>query len=85
MKCTCPEHSPFRWMESTTPSVFAEDPTFRAKGAEALSAGHIATAVVKRKRKEDANHGTVYGLAKDRKEAMLKAKRFHVYSKAGSK
>lgn len=85
MKCTCPQHSPFRWMERTTPSVFAEDPTFRAKGAEALSAGHIATAVVKRKRKEDANHGTLYGLAKDRKEAMLKAKRFHVYSKAGVK
>lgn len=83
MKCSCPEHSPFRWAERTTPSIFATDPLFMAKGKDMLSAGHIATEVVKRKRKENVNHGTMYGLSKDRKEAMLKAKRFHVYSKAG--
>lgn len=85
MKCTCPDHSPFKWMNRTTPSIFATDPLFMAKGANALSAGQIMTEVVKRKRKQDQNHGTIYGLAKDRKEAMLKAKQFHVYSKAGVK
>ncbi len=43
------------------------------------------TEVVKKKRKQNENHGTIYGLNKDREEAMLKAKRFHVYSKAGAK
>lgn len=85
MKCTCPQHSPFRWMERTTPSIFANDPIFKAKGADSLSAGHIMTEVVRKKRKQDQNHGTIYGLAKDRAEAIVKAKRFHVYSKAGTK
>ena len=85
MKCSCPEHSPFRWMERTTPSIFATDPVFKAKGVDSLSAGQIMTEVVRKKRKQDQSHGTIYGLAKDRKEAMLKAKRFHVYSKAGTK
>ena len=85
MKCRCPQHSPFRWMERTTPSIFANDPIFKAKGADSLSAGHIMTEVVRKKRKQDQSHGTIYGLAKDRAEAMVKAKRFHVYSKAGTK
>ena len=72
-------------MERTTPTIFATDPVFMAKGANALSAGQIMTEVVRKKRKQDQSHGTIYGLAKDRKEAMLKAKRFHVYSKAGAK
>ena len=85
MKCTCSEHSPFRWAERTIPSIFANDVTFMAKGDNALSAGHIATEVVKKKRKENQNHGTIYGLNKDREEAIIKAKRFHVYSRAGAK
>lgn len=85
MKCSCPEHSPFRWMERTTPSIFANDPIFMAKGANGLSAAQIMTDVVRKKRKQDQSHGTIYGLAKDRAEAMVKAKRFHVYSKAGVK
>lgn len=85
MKCTCTEHSPFLWKEHPRPSIFANDPSFRAKGADALSAGQIMTEVVRKKRKQDQSHGTIYGLANDRKEAMLKAKRFHVYSKAGTK
>jgi hypothetical protein len=85
MKCTCPEHSPFRWAERTTPSIFANDPMFKAKGDDLLSTGHIMTEVVKRKRKANVNHGTIYGLNKDREEAITKAKRFHVYSRAGTK
>lgn len=85
MKCSCPQHSPFRWMERTTPSIFATDPIFMAKGANGLSAAQIMTDVVRKKRKQDQSHGTIYGLAKDRAEAMVKAKRFHVYSKAGTK
>jgi hypothetical protein len=73
------------WYKNPRPSIFANDPVFKAKGANALSAGHIMTEVVKKKRKEDQNHGTIYGLIKDREEAMLKAKRFHMYSKAGTK
>jgi hypothetical protein len=85
MTCNCPPNSPFHWKENPRPSIFANDPVFKAKGANALSAGHIMTEVVKKKRKEDQNHGTIYGLIKDREEAMLKAKRFHMYSKAGTK
>lgn len=85
MTCTCPECSPFRWKEFPRPSIFADDPSFKAKGADALSAGHIMTEVVRKKRKQDQSHGTIYGLVNDRKEAMLKAKRFHMYSKAGTK
>lgn len=85
MKCKCPENSPFHWAERTTPSIFANDPQFMAKGDKALSAGHIASEVVKKKRKNNINHGTIYGLNKDREEAIIKAKRFHVFSKAGTK
>ena len=83
MTCNCPPSSPFLWKEHPRPSIFADDPVFKAKGANALSAGHIMTEVVKKKRKDNESHGTIYGLSKDREEAMLKAKRFHVFSKAG--
>jgi hypothetical protein len=85
MKCKCSPLSPFLWHQQTTPSIFANDPLFKGKGDHSLSAGHIMTEVVKKKRKQNENHGTIYGLNKDREEAMLKAKRFHVYSKAGAK
>lgn len=43
------------------------------------------TEVVKKKRKENESHGTIYGLVKYREKAIIKAKRFNMYSKAGTK
>ena len=80
-----PDADPFRWREHSTPSIFANDPAFMAKGVDSLSTSQIMTEVVKKKRKENKNHGTIYGLSKDREEAILKSKRFHVYSRAGDK
>jgi hypothetical protein len=40
--------------------------------------------VVKRKRDEGIEVGTIYGLNKERDEALLHAKRFHVFSKAAA-
>lgn len=85
MSCKCSNLSPFLWNKNRTPSIFADDPLFKSKNGTSLTAGQIMSEVVKRKRKENENHGTIYGLIKDREEAMLKAKRFHVYSKAGIK
>jgi hypothetical protein len=84
MKCTCPEHSPFHWKEHPRPSIFANDPFF--KGTQSgKTASQISTDVVKRKRDEGVQMGTIYGLNKERDEALLHAKRFHVFSKAGTK
>lgn len=77
--------SPFDWKKDPRPSIFANDPAFMAKGDNALSTSQIMTEVVKKKRKENKEHGTIYGLSKDREKAILKSKQFHVYSKAGSK
>jgi hypothetical protein len=49
------------------------------------TASQISTEVVKRKRDEGTDMGTIYGLNKERDEALLHAKRFHVFSKAGTK
>jgi hypothetical protein len=83
MTCNCTEHSPFRWAERKRSSIFADDVNFRTKDGK--TASQIATDVVARKRQENANHGTIYGLAKEREDAVIRSKLFHVYSKAGVK
>lgn len=84
MTCTCTQHSPFLWAQHPRPSIFADDPVFKAKQS-AKTGSQLATEVVERKRKDNIHHGTVYGLTKDREEAITRAKYFHMYSKAGVK
>lgn len=84
MTCTCHPSSPFLWQQNPQPSIFANDSAFKTKQS-AKTASQIATDVVARKRLENINHGTLYGLTKDREEAMIRAKYFHMYSKAGVK
>jgi hypothetical protein len=84
MTCTCHPLSPFHWQQHPRPSIFAEDSTFKAKQS-GKTASQISTEVVKRKRDEGIEVGTIYGLNKERDEALLHAKRFHMFSKAGTK
>ena len=84
MTCTCHPLSPFLWQQHPRPSIFAEDSTFKAKQS-GKTASQISTEVVKRKRDEGIEVGTIYGLNKERDEALLHAKRFHMFSKAGTK
>ena len=84
MTCTCHPLSPFLWQQDPRPSIFAEDSTFKAK-ISGKTASQISTEVVKRKRDQGIEVGTIYGLNKERDEALLHAKRFHMFSKAGTK
>ena len=84
MTCTCHPSSPFHWAEHPRPSIFAEDPFFKAKQS-AKTASQIATDVVARKRKDNINHGTIYGLAKERENAIIRSRLMNIYSKAGVK
>jgi hypothetical protein len=84
MTCNCHPLSPFHWQQHSRPSIFADDVLFKAKHS-GKTASQISTEVVKRKRDEGTDMGTIYGLNKERDEALLHAKRFHVFSKAGTK
>jgi hypothetical protein len=82
MTCTCHPLSPFHWQQHPRPSIFANDVLFKAKHS-GKTASQISTDVVKRKRDQGIEVGTIYGLNKERDEALLHAKRFHVFSKDG--
>jgi hypothetical protein len=74
MTCNCPQNSPFHWRDNTTPTIFATDPLFKANANTGLTTGQIMTNVVRRKRDEGVEAGTIYGLSHDRDEALYKAK-----------
>jgi hypothetical protein len=84
MTCTCHPSSPFLWQQNPRPSIFADDPLFKAKQS-AKTGSQLATEVVERKRKTNIHHGTIYGLAKEREDAIIRSKLMHIYSKAGVK
>ena len=84
MTCTCNQHSPFLWQQNPRPSIFADDPYFKAKQS-AKTGSQLASEVVARKRKTNIHHGTIYGLAKEREEAIIRSRLMHIYSKAGVK
>ena len=84
MTCTCNQHSPFLWAQHPRPSIFADDISFKAKQS-AKTASQIATEVVARKRKDNIHHGTVYGLQKEREDAVIRSRLMHIYSKEGVK
>jgi hypothetical protein len=82
MTCTCHPSSPFLWAQHPRPSIFADDPLFKAKQS-AKTGSQLATEVVERKRKTNIHHGTIYGLAKEREHAIIRSRLLHIYSKAG--
>lgn len=84
MTCTCHSSSPFHWAQHPRPSIFAEDPYFKAKQS-AKTGSQLASEVVARKRIENVNYGTIYGSAREREEAVIRSKLMHIYSKAGVK
>jgi hypothetical protein len=54
---------------------------YKAKLSSGKSTGQLMTEVVRKKREENTNHGTVYGLNKDRDAAMLRSKLFSIFNK----
>ena len=84
MTCTCHSSSPFHWAQHPRPSIFADDPYFKAKQS-AKTGSQLASEVVARKRIENVNYGTIYGSAREREEAVIRSKLMHIYSKAGVK
>ena len=84
MTCTCHQSSPFHWAQHPRPSIFADDPYFKAKQS-AKTGSQLASEVVARKRIENVNYGTIYGSAREREEAVIRSKLMHIYSKAGVK
>jgi hypothetical protein len=82
MTCTCHPSSPFLWQQNPRPSIFAEDPFFKAKQS-VKTGSQLATEVVDRKRKD--NYGTIYGSAREREQAIIRSKLMNIYSKAGVK
>ena len=84
MTCTCHPLSPFLWAQHPRPSIFADDPVFKAKQS-AKTGSQLATEVVERKRKDNVNYGTIYGSAREREDAIIRSKLMHIYSKAGTK
>jgi hypothetical protein len=85
MTCKCKADNPFLWNINRRPSSFANDLLYKAKAASGKTSGQIMTDIVKKKREENVNHGTVYGLNKDRDEAMVKAKLFQIFTKGSAK
>jgi hypothetical protein len=82
MTCTCHPSSPFLWQQHPRPSIFLDDPFYKAK-LSAKTGSQLASEVVDRKRKD--NHGTIYGNANDRENAIIRSKLMNIYSKAGTK
>ncbi len=85
MKCKCHPDSPFHWRENPRDSMFMQDHTFRAKGAEGKSSSQIATDFVDYQREMGKNLGTIKKLGTQSKEkelALIAYKQFGIYSRA---
>lgn len=76
--------SPFNWRLRTEPSIFAQDPIFRAK-KDGKSIGEVQTETVERKRDEGQLPGHIYGVGSAAKqdERLLAYKQFGTNVKNG--
>lgn len=77
--------SPFDWRNDPTPSIFATDPYFRAKGPEGKTTSQIMTDVLDRRRAQGKDPGTIQDLGKytkEKEQQLLAYRQFGVYSKA---
>lgn len=81
MTCKCNPDSPFLWNACRRPSSFVNDPLYKARMGSGKTTSQIMTDVVKKKREDNINHGTIYGLNNDREAAMLRAKLFNIFTK----
>ncbi len=81
MTCKCNPDNPFLWNVNRRPSSFANDPLYKARMGSGKTTSQIMTDVVKKKREDNINHGTIYGLNNDREAAMLRAKLFNIFTK----
>lgn len=67
-------NNPFNWRLRTEPSIFYNDPMFRAR-KDGKSNAEVQSAAVARYRAEGSNNGTIYNLGRKtpEKEARLLA------------
>ena len=84
MTCTCHPLSPFLWAQHPRPSIFLDDPFYKAKQS-AKTGSQLASEVVARKRSENIHYGTIYGSAREREDAVIRSRLMNIYSKAGVK
>jgi hypothetical protein len=84
-QCNCHPDSPFHWAHNRRPSVFAQDITFRSKGAPDKSIGQVVTENIDARRSKGEVVGHLYGIGQNTKEKEAKLvayKQFGIYSKA---
>ena len=77
-------NNPFNWRMRTRPSIFANDPAFRAK-ADGKTDNQRATETVQRRRDQGVDPVKLYGIGKptkEKEERLLAYKQFGTYSKA---
>lgn len=83
MTCKCHPKSPFHWRDDPRPSIFYQDYTFRAKGADGKSGSQIATEFVESQRVVGKMSGTIPNLSiKDKELAVIAYKQFGIFSRA---
>lgn len=83
--CNCHPDSPFHWRERSTPSVFAQDHTFCAKGAQGKTNSQLQTDQIEARRIKGEDAGYIYGLGKhtvEKEKKLLAYKQFGIYSQA---
>ena len=76
--------NPFKWRESREPSIFAQDPYFRAPSSGKTNS-EAQTEQVQRRREQGELPGHIHNLgkpSKKREEQLLAYKQFGIYSKA---
>ncbi len=77
-------NNPFNWRMRTEPSIFYNDPQFRAR-KEGKSNSELQTEVVERKRADGELYGHIYGVGPSAKEdeRLLAYKQFGTNVKNG--
>ena len=66
--CNCHSDSPFHWADHKRDSIFMQDYTFRAKGADGKSGSQIASDFVEAQREVGRMSGSIPNLGKTTKE-----------------
>lgn len=79
-----PQQNPFLWAKYPRPSIFMQDPYFRAK-ADGKTDSQRATDTVEARRTQGVDPGKLYGLGamtEEKEKRMLAFKQFGTYSRA---
>lgn len=83
--CNCAPESPFCWHRQRRPSIFFEDPHFRAVGAGKKSKSQRATERNERDVREGRINSTILGISRNRDAELLRLRDYTVYSRARRK